>query len=121
MNYYQSTSGKAHSGLIVIHNEERIMHRLACRVNLQGMKSPAFASWISRHIESCSRRNEIRTRGDEHPGAGADPAGDVRRRSPVLAGGRQAAKIVLCNSPTGISLKVHGVNGRVHHPDDPAQ
>jgi hypothetical protein len=34
---YQSTSGKAHSGLIVIHNEEWIMHRLACRVNLQGM------------------------------------------------------------------------------------
>jgi hypothetical protein len=34
---YQSTSGKANSGLIVIHNEERIMHCLACRVNLQGM------------------------------------------------------------------------------------
>ena len=40
---YQSTSGKAHSGLIVIHNEERIMHRLACRVNLQGM-NPARTS-----------------------------------------------------------------------------
>jgi hypothetical protein len=39
---YQSASGKVHSGLIVIHNEERIMHRLSNRVNLQGMNPPGL-------------------------------------------------------------------------------